>query len=135
MNTLSELPQKEQQSSLKAASDTGTFRCVFVLEPEFPGGKKALMRYIRESVRYPEAAKKAGVTGRVFASFVIDTVGQVSQVQILKGLGYGCDEEAVQIVSGLPRWKPGTQSGRVVAVKYNLPIDFPPKQPDPLREN
>ncbi len=104
--------------------------------PEFPGGTKALMRYLTENTRYPEAAKQAGITGRVFASFVIDTAGYVSQAHILKELGYGCDEEAIRLLNGLPRWKPGTVAGRgVVAVKYNLPINFPPKQPDPLREN
>ncbi|MBC7571646.1 MAG: energy transducer TonB [Spirosoma sp.] len=96
--------------------------------PEFPGGTKAFMRYLAENTRYPEAAKQAGITGRVFASFVIDTAGYVSQPQVLKGLGYGCDEEAIRIINGLPRWKPGMVAGRgVVAVKYNLPINFPPK--------
>lgn len=105
-------------------------------QPEFPGGSKALMRYIQDNVRYPEAARQAGITGRVFTSFIIDTAGYISQIQVLKEIGYGCDEEAVRLINGLPRWKPGTMSGRgVVAVKYNLPIDFPPKQPDPLREN
>ncbi len=85
------------------------------------------MRYLTENTRYPEAAKQAGITGRVFASFVIDTAGHVSQAQVLKGLGYGCDEEAIRLINKLPRWKPGTQSGRVVAVKYNLPVNFPPK--------
>ncbi len=96
-------------------------------EPQFPGGVKALMQYISSNARYPEAAKQAGITGRVFVSFVIDTKGRVSQPQILRGLGYGCDAEAVRLVQQMPHWKPGTISGKTVSVKYNLPINFPPK--------
>jgi len=94
-------------------------------QPEFPGGTKALMRYLAENTRYPEAARKAGVSGRVFVSFVIDTAGYVSRIQVLKGLGYGCDEEAIRVVAQMPvPWKPGTLSGRAVAVRYNLPVQF-----------
>ena len=93
--------------------------------PEFPGGAKALKQYLAEHTHYPEAAQKAGVSGRVFVSFVIDTAGAVSQVRVIKGLGLGCNEEAVRVVEQMPApWKPGTMSGQVVAVKYNLPVQF-----------
>jgi periplasmic protein TonB len=96
------------------------------LQPEFPGGTKALVAYLRDNVRYPKEAAKAKVTGRVFGSFVIDTVGCISQVSILKGIGYGCDEEVMRVIEKMPRWIPGRESGRLVRVKYNLPVSFPP---------
>ncbi|RIV24918.1 energy transducer TonB [Fibrisoma montanum] len=101
-----------------------------VKEPAFPGGQKALTNYMRQQVRYPKAAEQAGVRGRVFASFVIDTLGfvDISTIKILKGLGYGCDEEAVRVIRHMPRWTPGTNSGKVWAVLYNLPIYFPVRQ-------
>ena len=93
-------------------------------EPQFPGGPKALQEYLRQNVRYPEAAARKKVKGKVWVSFVIDTAGYVSNPTILKGLGYGCDEEAIRVVREMPRWQPGIRSGRVVPAKYNLPIAF-----------
>lgn len=101
-----------------------------VKEPAFPGGQKALINYLHQQVRYPKAAEQAGVKGRVFASFVIDTLGfvDISTIKILKELGYGCDEEAVRVIRHMPRWTPGTNSGKVWPVLYNLPIYFPSRQ-------
>ncbi|WP_192579080.1 energy transducer TonB [Fibrisoma limi] len=101
-----------------------------VQEPAFPVGQKALANYLRQQVRYPKAAEQAGVRGRAFASFVIDTLGfvEISTIKILKGLGYGCDEEAVRMIRHMPRWTPATNSGKVCAVRYNLPIYFPARQ-------
>lgn len=96
-------------------------------EAQFPGGPKALIEYVRQHVRYPDSAAKAKITGKVFISFVIDTVGNASDFKVLKGLGYGCDDEALRIARSLPRWQPGTQSGRPIRVKYNLPVAFAPK--------
>ncbi len=92
--------------------------------PEFPGGTKALVRYLNQQVRYPKAAADARINGRVFTSFVVDTTGCISAITILKGLGYGCDEEALRVIRQMPRWKPGKQSGRAVRVRYNLPVAF-----------
>lgn len=93
---------------------------------EFAGGTKTLVRYLNQQVRYPKAAADAGISGRVFTSFVVDTTGCISAITILKGLGYGCDEEAIRVISEMPRWKPGKESGQAVQVKYNLPVQFPP---------
>lgn len=95
-------------------------------DAEFPGGRKALAAYMRQHVQYPDSAAQARITGRVFVSFVIDTTGQVSNLTVLKSLGYGCDREAVRVIKAMPRWIPGTQSGKPIRVKYNLPILFPP---------
>jgi hypothetical protein len=93
-------------------------------QPEFPGGTKALSAFLKANVRLPDEARKAGVKGRVFASFVIEKDGTISSPMILKGLGFGCDEEALRVIALMPRWEPGKQSGAVLRVKYNLPIAF-----------
>ncbi len=96
-------------------------------QPEFPGGTRALVKFLRKNLNYPRSAASAGISGRVFVSFVINTDGSLTDVQVLKGIGFGCDEEAVRVMQKMPRWKPGKQSGRAVRVRYNLPISFPPK--------
>ncbi|GAB3267225.1 TonB family protein [Larkinella harenae] len=92
--------------------------------PEFPGGMAGLGKFIKDNMQYPEAAKRAQVSGKVFLSFVINTDGSFQDVQVLKGIGFGADEEAVRVVKSMPRWKPATQNGKLVRVKYNLPIRF-----------
>ncbi|WP_247236045.1 M56 family metallopeptidase [Telluribacter sp. SYSU D00476] len=92
--------------------------------PEFPGGVNALFEYLGQNIKYPDAATRAKVQGKVFLSFVITTEGEIKDIQVLKGLGFGTDEEAIRVVSSMPRWRPGMQSGRPVNVKYNLPINF-----------
>lgn len=93
-------------------------------QPEFPGGMSGLGDFLRKSLQYPRSAASAGVSGKVFVSFVVNTDGSLTDVQVLKGIGFGCDEEAVRVIQKMPRWKPGKQSGRAVRVKYNLPISF-----------
>lgn len=93
-------------------------------QPEFAGGMSALNQYLSKNIRYPAAAQRANVSGRVFVSFVVNTDGSIQDVAVLKGLGFGTDEEAVRVVKSMPKWKPGKQSGRPVRVKYNLPINF-----------
>lgn len=82
------------------------------------------MRYLSKNLRYNSTAIEFGISGRVFISFVVLADGSISEVKVLKGLGYGLDEEAVRVVKAMPRWLPGTQNDRPVAVAYNLPIQF-----------
>ncbi len=93
-------------------------------QPEFPGGFTELSRYLSGSIKYPAAAQRANVSGRVFVSFVVTKTGEVTDVDLLKGIGFGADEEARRVVSQMPRWIPGKQDGKAVNVKYNLPINF-----------
>ena len=93
-------------------------------QPEFPGGMSALGQFLGKNIRYPAAAQRANVSGRVFVSFVVNTDGSIQDVQTLKGLGFGTDEEAVRVVKSMPKWRSGKQSGRPVRVKFNLPINF-----------
>jgi protein TonB len=92
--------------------------------PEFAGGQAALLRYLQKHLRYPSSALAAGVGGRVFMSFVVGADGSISDVTILKGLGYGLDEEAQRVVRQMPAWVPGYQSKHAVPVRFTLPISF-----------
>lgn len=92
--------------------------------PEFPGGVEALMDFVGKNVKYPEQAKEKEISGRVFIGFVIEKDGSVNEVKVLRGIGGGCDDEAVRVVKAMPKWKPGKQKGEPVRVSYMLPINF-----------
>ena len=92
--------------------------------PEFPGGTEAMMHYVADNVKYPEEAKDKDISGRVFISFVIEKDGSVSNVEVKRGIGGGCDEEAVRVISAMPNWKPGKKDGKPVRVNYMMPIVF-----------
>ena len=93
-------------------------------EPEFDGGIEAMVKYLSENIQYPEQAKADGIEGRVFVRFVVETDGSVTSAEVLRGIGGGCDEEALRVVQGMPKWKPGMVEGKPVRVNYNLPINF-----------
>lgn len=93
-------------------------------QAEFPGGTPALFEWMGKNIRYPEAAVRAKVSGRVFLSFIVTTDGSIEDVKVMKGLGFGMDEEAKRIVATMPKWKPGRQGGQAVNSRYNLPINF-----------
>ena len=92
--------------------------------PEFPGGEQAMMKYIGQNTKYPQKAMDAGIQGRVYVTFVVERDGQITGVKVLRGIGGGCDEEAVRVVKSMPRWEPGKDNGKPVRVKFNLPIIF-----------
>ena len=93
-------------------------------QPQFPGGDNALMRYINQERRYPREAYCAGIEGRVLCSFIVDSDGSVSNVEVLRGVDESLNREAVRIISGMPRWKAGTIDGGNVPVYYVLSIPF-----------
>jgi len=92
--------------------------------PNFPGGETALMEYISERLVYPREAKNAGVEGSVFIGVVVMEDGSLACAKVLKGLGYGCDEEALRVIGLMPKWSPGMQRGKAVRVRYTMPINF-----------
>ena len=92
--------------------------------PTFPGGNDAFLSYVAQKIQYPEIAKRAGVEGRVAVSFVVSPSGAVSNVEVMKGIGAGCDEEAIRVIRSMPKWNPGKQNGRPVNVKVFVPIVF-----------
>ena len=92
--------------------------------PEFPGGDKGLYQFIADNIKYPAEAKEEGIRGRVFVNFIVEPDGSVSDIRVLRGIGGGCDEEAVRVVESLPRFKPGIQDGEAVKVSYTVPVFF-----------
>ena len=92
--------------------------------PAYPGGEQKLMEFISKGIKYPQIARETGIQGRVFVGFVIEPDGSVSNVKVLRGIGGGCDEEAMRVVKSMPKWKPGKQRGKAVRVSYMLPVNF-----------
>ena len=92
--------------------------------PEFPGGDAALLEFVSKNIHYPQEAREKGVQGRVFVGFVIEKDGSIGNVTLLRGIGFGCDEEAMRAVKMLPKWKPGMHHGEPVRVSYQIPILF-----------
>ena len=92
--------------------------------PEYEGGMEALYKYLAENIQYPEQAKADGIQGRVLIRFVVMNDGSIVNVEVAKGIGGGCDEEAVRVVKGMSKWKPAIYEGKTVNVNYALPITF-----------
>lgn len=92
--------------------------------PTFPGGDQALLEYMAKNTKYPPLARENGLQGIVVVTFVVDENGKINNVQVLRGIGGGCDEEAIRVVQSMPAWKPGKQRGMPVRVQYNLPFRF-----------
>ncbi len=88
------------------------------------GGMQGFYKYVKDKIKYPPQARRMGIEGRVFVEFVIGKDGALSEVRAIKGIGAGCDEEAVRIVQGSPPWSPGKQRGKPVKQRYTLPIIF-----------
>ncbi len=92
--------------------------------PTFPGGEAKLMEYVAKNIKYPQIARETGIQGRVFVGFVVEPDGSISNVKLLRGIGGGCDEEAMRVIKSLPKWKPGKQRGKAVRVSYQIPVFF-----------
>ncbi len=92
--------------------------------PQFPGGDEELMRYIASNLKYPTVAQEMGIEGRVTLRFVVNRNGEVGSVEVVRSLDPLCDKEAQRVIKGMPRWIPGRQGGRAVAVYYTIPILF-----------
>jgi protein TonB len=92
--------------------------------PEFPGGHSAFIKFLGRNLKYPVNAVERGIEGKVLISFIIEKDGRLSNIKILRGIGYGCDEEAIRVLEKSPEWKPGIQNKQKVRVAYTLPINF-----------
>lgn len=92
--------------------------------PQYPGGDEALLKFIRDNLKYPAAAAEGGIEGRVTIRFIVGRTGEVRDVTVIRGLAPSCDEEAVRVVKMMPTWIPGTQNGRTVSVYYTLPVVY-----------
>ncbi|GGN10447.1 hypothetical protein GCM10010967_52890 [Dyadobacter beijingensis] len=117
---------KENGSEKSEAPSTGGGPVFTIVEqqPEYPGGNEAMYHFLARNIKYPSSASRADVSGKVFVNFVVTTDGDIQDVKVLKGIGFGCDEEAVRVISDFPKWTPGRQNGKAVNVKYTVPIMF-----------
>ena len=98
---------------------------VVEVQPEFPGGMKEMMKYIQSNLKYPEAAKAAGAEGKAFVQFVVKADGSISDVQVMRSTGNeSLDAEALRVVKAMPKWRPAMNKGKVVNVKFVLPIVY-----------
>jgi protein TonB len=92
--------------------------------PSFPGGQKALFDYLAENVRYPDDCEDTCVQGRVIVSFVVERDGRITEAKVVKSVYQSLDEEALRVVSGMPKWAPGKLNGEAIRTKYVIPITF-----------
>lgn len=92
--------------------------------PTFPGGLEQFGKFLGKNLNYPPVARDAGIQGRVYCSFVVEKDGSLTDIKVVRGIGGGCDEEAVRVLKKSPKWNPGVQNGRNVRVSYTIPIFF-----------
>lgn len=92
--------------------------------PSFPGGPQALLQWISENMQYPDAAKKAGIKGRVIVTFVVRNDGRITDARVIRGVDPSLDAEALRLINSMPKWTPGVQDGKAVNVRYNVPFSF-----------
>jgi protein TonB len=112
-------PMKEETEP----SEVEIFKVVESM-PEFPGGEKAMYAFLSGNMIYPETAKDAGISGKVYITFVVERDGSITDVKVMRGIGGGCDEEAVRVIQKMPKWSPGKQRNIPVRVQFILDIKF-----------
>jgi len=117
------VPPVDMGNSNEEAEEVQIFTVVESM-PGFPGGEEARITYLNENIKYPQMARESGIQGRVFVTFVVERDGRVTDVKVLRGIGGGCDEEAVRVIQNMPSWEPGKQRGKPVRVQFNMPILF-----------
>ena len=114
---------REAQTVKKAAPDNKVYEACEQM-PSYVGGQPALMKYLIENVRYPKAAVETKQQGRVVVQFVVEKDGAVSSVKLLKSVTPLLDAEAIRVVKAMPKWNPGKKDGKLVRVRYALPVSF-----------
>ena len=108
----------------KVVCDTTGSGKTFLYVEKMPAAPYSLNEYLAKNIHYPKYARKKNIEGRVVVKFVVDEDGSISNVEVKKGIGGGCDEEAIRVVSEMPPWNPGAQNGKLVRVYFTLPIHF-----------
>lgn len=92
--------------------------------PTFPGGESAMNLYLKQHIKFTTLARENNISGQVFINFIVDEQGKIKNVRLLRGIGYGCDEVALNAILHMPDWNPGKQNGLAVPVSFNMPIAF-----------
>lgn len=122
-----EPPPLLQDPDIEVTGITTTEEAPFLsveMMPEFEGGNRELYRWLSQNLNYPSAAARNNIQGKVFLNFIVEKDGSISHAKVLKGIGFGCDEEALRVVTKMPKWKAGRQNGNLVRVSFTLPINF-----------
>lgn len=115
-----------KSGAVKQDSALNSDKPVFGVEvmPQYPGGEQALLVFIKNNLRYPASEAQGGIQGRVTIRFVVNKLGKVCDITVIRGLSRGCDAEAVRVIKMMPNWIPGKQKGNPVSVYYTLPIVY-----------
>ncbi|GHS85058.1 protein TonB [Bacteroidia bacterium] len=92
--------------------------------PGYPGGEEARQLYLTSNIKYPAIARESGISGTIYLTFVVERDGSITDVQVLRGIGGGCDEEALRVTKNMPKWSPGKQRGKPVRVQFTMPVKF-----------
>lgn len=92
--------------------------------PEYPGGDEALRNDLAANIKYPEDAKKAGIQGKVYVTFVVDEQGKITDAKIARGVDPSLDKESLRVIKELKTWSPGKEKGKAVKVSYTVPIKY-----------
>lgn len=92
--------------------------------PEYPAGEEALNNYLEKNIQYPKQASDNKIEGKVIVNFIVNEDGSLSNIKLVRGIGFGCDEEAIRLIQSMPKWKPGKQNGKPVKVYMNQLITF-----------
>ena len=124
LNPMESLPPNPGNGGTAAASDEPVGMELLEKYPEFPGGQNAFYKYIGRNLRYPMVAREQEISGRVIVRFIIERNGSLSDIRIIRGIGGGCDEEAIRVLKNSPAWTSGMQNGQKVRVAYTMPISF-----------
>ena len=121
---LAQQPDSLRMDTIEEVVEQELFGMIPETMPSFRGGEQKLFEFIGKNVVYPQEAIDAGIEGKVFVEFYIEKDGTVCDAKVLRGIGYGCDEEALRVIGLMPKWYPGKQRGKAVRVRYTLPINF-----------
>jgi TonB family protein len=115
--------KKENATKEKSVQNWEVFTLVEKM-PSYPGGEEARIKFFTENIKYPQEARKKGITGTVYVTYVVEKDGSITNVKIIRGIGGGCDEESVRVVSSMPKWNPGMEKAKPVRTQFNIPIKF-----------
>ena len=112
-------------TSAASSNNTGEIYQVVEVQPEFPGGMQALMKFLRDNIQYPRISRENNSQGKAYVNFVVNTDGSIQDVEIMKSSSdVYLDREAVRVVKSMPKWNPGKQAGKAVRVRFTLPVTF-----------
>jgi periplasmic protein TonB len=112
------------KKEVKKVEDDDTPLLIVEQAPEFVNGLNAMYKFLKENIKYPAVARENGIEGTVYVGFVVGKDGTIRDVKVKRGIGGGCNEEAIRVVELMPKWNPGKQNGKAVNVSFTIPIKF-----------